>query len=174
MTGTAPSYRTALPADAPAIARLINAAYRGASGWTRETHILKGERTQADSILETMRAPDSLFLLCLRGDQLVGCAHLKRSNRSEGYLGMLAVAPEGQQEGLGKALMGRAEDLARELWDATALSITVINRRPELIAYYLRRGYAPTGETQPFPVGDGPSVALVDGLELVVLKKTLG
>ena len=53
------------------------------------------------------------------------------------------------------------------------LSITVINRRPELIGYYLRRGFVPTGETLPFPHGDGPSAALVDGLELVVLEKTL-
>ena len=32
--------------------------------------------------------------------------------------------------------------------------MTVIWTRAELIAFYLRRGYAATGETAPFPYGD--------------------
>ncbi len=41
------------------------------------------------------------------------------------------------------------------------------------MAYYIRSGYAPTGETLPFPFEDGLSTALIDGIELVTLKKTL-
>jgi ribosomal protein S18 acetylase RimI-like enzyme len=173
MTEPALFYRTARPADAPAIVRLVNAAYRGPAGWTRETHILAGDRTDESAVLAMMQAPESLILLCLRGERPVGCVHLKRQTRDEAYLGMLAVDPGAQEGGLGKRLMNEAEAFAGKRWGATAVSITVIDRRPELVAYYLRRGYAPTGETQPFPSGDGPSVALVKDLELVVLRKPL-
>ena len=86
---------------------------------------------------------------------------------------MLAIDPNRQEGGQGKILMGRAESFAQELWGVSAVSISVINQRPELMAYYIRRGYAPTGETLPFPFEDGLSTALIDGIELVTLKKTL-
>ena len=31
--------------------------------------------------------------------------------------------------------------------------MTVLSVRAELLAYYARRGYLPTGETRPFPYG---------------------
>ena len=48
------------------------------------------------------------------------------------------------------------------------MEMTVIHRRTELIAWYERRGYAPTGETRPFPV-DPPQPQL----DFVVLEKAL-
>lgn len=173
MTETDLSYRIARPDDAPAIVRLVNAAYRGASGWTREAHLLSGARTDEADVLGLIGAPDSLVLLCLRGDTLIGCAHLANEGAGEGYLGMLAVDPGAQEGGLGKVLMARAETFARERWGVGAISISVINRRDELIAYYVRRGYVPTGETRPFPFADGLSAALVDGIALTILRKEL-
>ena len=172
MTRPVPSFRAALPADAPAIARMVNAAYRGASGWT-EGHLLSGRRTDEASVAEMMRAPDSLLLLCHMEDALAGCAYLHRESATEVYFGMLAVDPTFQADGLGKILMAEVEARARQTWGADALLISVVNKRPELIAYYLRRGYTPTGETRPFPFADGLSTALVDGIELVMLRKVL-
>ncbi|WP_337998016.1 GNAT family N-acetyltransferase [Oleispirillum naphthae] len=173
MTEPAPRFRAARPADAPAIARMVNAAYRGASGWTGEGHLLSGRRTDAAAVLEMMRAAESLLLLCCLGDALAGCAYLHRESATEVYFGMLAVDPALQAGGLGKALMAEVEARARETWGATALLISVVNKRPELIAYYVRRGYVPTGETRPFPFADGLSAALVDGIELAMLRKAL-
>lgn len=173
MTRPAPSFRAALPADAPAIARMVNAAYRGASGWTGEGHLLSGRRTDEASVREMMQAAESLLLVCCLGDALAGCAYLRRESATEVYFGMLAVDPAVQADGLGKVLMAEVETRARQTWGAEALLMSVVNKRPELIAYYLRRGYAPTGETRPFPFGDGLSAALVDGIELVMLKKPL-
>ena len=51
---------------------------------------------------------------------------------------------------------------------ARRMEMTVIHRRAELIAWYARRGYAPTGETRPFPV-DPPRPELA----FVVLEKGL-
>jgi len=173
MTRPAPAFRAARPADAPAIARMVNAAYRGASGWTREGHILRGSRTNESAVVEMMRAPDSLLLLCHMGDALAGCAHLSRASATEVYFGMLAVDPAFQADGLGKTLMAEVETRARATWGADALLISVVNKRPELIAYYVRHGYVPTGETRPFPFEDGLSTALVDGIELAMFRKAL-
>ncbi len=52
--------------------------------------------------------------------------------------------------------------------------MTVINFRKTLIAWYLRRGYRQTGETEPFPYGDDRFGApLRDDLVFVVLQKDL-
>ena len=52
--------------------------------------------------------------------------------------------------------------------------MTVINVRDTLIAWYVRRGYALTGETEPFPYGDNRfGIPRRDDLHSVVLRKRL-
>ncbi len=52
--------------------------------------------------------------------------------------------------------------------------ITVVNVRDALIAWYIRRGYDKTGETEPFPYGDDRfGHPLRDDLGFVVLEKAL-
>ena len=52
--------------------------------------------------------------------------------------------------------------------------MTVIRQREELVEFYKRRGYQPTGETEPFPYGDERfGTPLRDDLEFVVLAKDL-
>lgn len=36
------SISCAIPADIPALTRLVNSAYRGEGGWTHESHLLSG------------------------------------------------------------------------------------------------------------------------------------
>ena len=52
--------------------------------------------------------------------------------------------------------------------------MTVVQLRAELIAWYERRGYRPTGETRPFPYGDERfGTPRRDDLQFVVLHKRL-
>jgi hypothetical protein len=52
--------------------------------------------------------------------------------------------------------------------------MTVISIRDALIAWYERRGYVRTGETEPFPYGDRRfGIPLRDDLLFVVLEKHL-
>ena len=52
--------------------------------------------------------------------------------------------------------------------------MTVVNVRVSLIAWYQRRGYALTGETEPFPYGDDRfGRPLRDDLHFVVLTKEM-
>jgi hypothetical protein len=54
------------------------------------------------------------------------------------------------------------------------IRMNVVNVRDALIAWYVRRGYHKTGETEPFPYGDDRSGApLRDDLSFLVLEKDL-
>jgi hypothetical protein len=54
------------------------------------------------------------------------------------------------------------------------IRMQVVNVRDALIAWYLRRGYRKTGETEPFPYGDDCFGApLRDDLSFLVLEKNL-
>lgn len=175
MTASPPlSFRLAGVDDAPRIAALINAAYRGDSsraGWTTEADLLDGPRTNAAEIRALVEATDSMILLALHDADLVGSVHLQRRGAA-GYLGMFVVRPGLQGAGTGKRLMHAGEARAREAWGISTMTMTVITLRPELIAFYERRGYARTGEIRPFPVEHAQN-ARVAGIELAVLEKDL-
>lgn len=66
---------------------------------------------------------------------------------------MLTVKPDIQDSGFGRQLLAAAEDFAKK-HGARRMRLSVVHKRAELIAWYERRGYARTGETEPFPYGD--------------------
>jgi len=153
----------ASPGDVPDLKALLEAAYRGDSaraGWNHEADILDDERIDL-SELEAMLADPAVTILAAReGDDLIGCVAVTRRNESLGYLGMLCVAPTLQSAGLGRRLLDAAEDHACALGLAV-MEMTVIDSRASLIAWYVRRGYALTGETRPFPVLRDPPITFV-------------
>jgi hypothetical protein len=61
-------------------------------------------------------------------------------------------------------------ELYAKLLEKKGIQMTVISLRNELIAWYQRHGYQPTGETQPFPVGQALGDPRRD-LEFMVLEK---
>ena len=113
-----------------------------------------------------LRAPDSA--------QLAGCVSLEPTGEAATWhLAMLTVDPRRQAEGLGRALLAKAEDYLRAQ-GASRVRMTVISLRSSLIAWYERRGYRRTGESEPFPYGDERvGVPLRDDLHFVVLDKAL-
>lgn len=170
-------FRAAAAEDVAPLVALVNSAYRGESskaGWTTEADILGGQRTDADKAREMIATPGSRVELAFAEDgALVACVHLKKEADGSCYLGMLTVDPARQAGGLGKELLRRSEELARE-WKCPRMRMTVISVRAELIAYYERRGYRRTGKTEPFPEDD-PRFGLpkVRGLRFAELVKPL-
>ncbi|GFZ95378.1 GNAT family N-acetyltransferase [Dyella caseinilytica] len=153
---TTPIFRLAVSADVEAIVALVESAYRGESGlrgWTTETHLLDGRRTDASLVAELLNAPDGAVLLALEGDVLLACCHIEKHGQSA-YFGMFAVSPARQNAGLGKQVLAEAERYARDVWQCAAMHMKVIDARSELIAWYERRGYRRTGEYSPFPYGN--------------------
>ena len=167
-------FRTAGLGDVEALGRLVQAAYRGEDslrGWTSEAAMLDGQRTDADALADMITRPGSRIVIADDGG-LAGCCHLA-IDAGSAYLGLLSVWPDGQARGVGRSLVEHAEHLARDA-QARRIWMTVIRQRRELIAWYARRGYHPTGETQPFPYGDPRfGVPKRPDLEFVVLEKRL-
>lgn len=166
---------TATPADIPALVALLNSAYRGEEskkGWTTEADLLAGDiRTDEATIAQQIADPHSDMLKCEdETGQILGCVYLKK-NDDRLYLGMLSVQPGQQGRGIGKMFLRKAEEYAGEVGCAK-IYMQVITARTELNEWYLRHGYAPTGERFPFNV-DIRYGKPTQELEFMVLEKTL-
>lgn len=175
-TTAQPTFRVATEDDVPALVGLIESAYRGdasRAGWTTEADILEGQRTDAEGVLEIVRGDNSRLVAVEADGALVACCQLEHHG-AHAYFGMFAVRPTLQGAGLGKLVMAEAERFARDEWGVAEMHMTVISVREDLIAWYVRRGYARTGQTSPFPYGDErfglPTRA---GLEFELLTKKL-
>ena len=172
-----PTTRIATLDDLPALHRLIERAYRGETarvGWTNEADLLDGQRTDVEELTEILTDPARIMLLAEDAGALVACLQLVDEGGGTAYLGMLSVEPELQAGGLGRFMIAAAEAEAVARFGATTMRMTVIRQRPELIAWYERRGYALTGETEPFPLSDERfGLPRRQDLEFVVLAKGL-
>ncbi|MBS1559391.1 MAG: GNAT family N-acetyltransferase [Bacteroidetes bacterium] len=161
-------------ADIPALNKLVNSAYRGDSsrqGWTTEADILDGTRTDEAAISEFMREPGSVILKVNEETGIIGCVRLVKHG-SKLYLGMFAVAPGWQNQGIGKKILKAAEAEAHKQ-DCTAIYMTVISVRAELIAWYQRNGYQQVGDQKPM-VFDNPSGGIPKtDLYFITLEKKL-
>ncbi|MDR3694414.1 GNAT family N-acetyltransferase [Mucilaginibacter sp.] len=142
----------ALVTDVPELNILVNSAYRGETskkGWTTEANLLDGLRVDEETLYSYFDDPAVNILKHTEDDGVItGCVYLeKRSHKL--YVGMFSVSPLLQANGIGRQLLVAAEASARQL-DCDSLTMTVISIRHELIAWYQRRGYQPTGEVLPF------------------------
>lgn len=144
--------------DLPALASLVNSAYRGDGahqGWTTEAGYIEGQRTDAAILAADLKADPDARLLVHRdtAGEPLACVWIEPDGGDAWSVGMLSVRPDLQAAGLGRRLLAAAEAHAKAAGAARA-RLTVINIRDTLIAWYGRRGYALTGETKPFPYGD--------------------
>lgn len=168
--------RRATASDAPALTALINSAYRGEvskQGWTTEADLVGGTRMAVEALIPMIAHPDHAFLIFEREGQVVASVFLQR-REGRAYLGLFSVSPREQSRGWGKRLLAAAEQFVAREWKLPRIEMTVIRQRPELIAWYARRGYSDTGRREAFEVDDERfGVPLVPGLEFVLLEKVL-
>jgi ribosomal protein S18 acetylase RimI-like enzyme len=162
----------ALESDAEAIAHLVNAAYRpepGTEGWTHEGHLVAGPRIAPEQV-RALPGERSVVLVLEGGGQIRACVHVKATD-SVAYIGMLATAPAFQAQGLGKQLLGQAEAHAVDHYGVTRFRMSVLSSRPELLAFYERRGYARTGDTETYPPESEVGQPKVPDLHLIWIEK---
>jgi ribosomal protein S18 acetylase RimI-like enzyme len=167
----------ATPADIPALAALINQAYRGPAtpqAWTTESHLLEGPRIGEGHlrkmVLSASQGHGALLKYVASSGSILGCVYLELKGKRL-YLSTLAVAPEAQGQGVGRQLLTAAEDYARQ-HGCTHVEISVLSARPELVAWYERHGYQRTGKSEAFPAttefGQPRQPLVLLGLELRV------
>jgi ribosomal protein S18 acetylase RimI-like enzyme len=168
--------RSAVPADAEAVAGLVQRAYRGDAsrvGWTTEADLLDGQRIDVPGVGAKVASGTGEVLVGVDSDErIVACCELELRGSDVAYFGMFAVEPTLQASGIGRLLLEAAEERATRRWSVTSIEMTVIEQRVELIDWYVRRGYQRTGEKRPFPYGDeAKGLPRRDDLVFVVLAK---
>jgi N-acetylglutamate synthase-like GNAT family acetyltransferase len=134
--------RRAEMADAPAIMKVINAAFKKA-----ESFFVDRDRVDEQAVRSFMQKGE--FLLSEDGATVTGCVYVERRG-DRGYIGLLSVDPPRQHDGLGSQLMVAAEERCRG-WGCRVADLQVVSLRRELPDFYRRRGYTATG-TAPFPL----------------------
>lgn len=146
-------FKIATQVDAEEIAALVNRAYRpnaNERGWTHEADLVSGARintAQVNALIDS----HGVILLADDGTHIIGCVHIKPAVLSC-YIGMLAVQPSHQNNGLGKKILAAAEAFATLHYAVTSYKMSVLSSRPELLAYYERLGYQLTGVSSPYPI----------------------
>jgi ribosomal protein S18 acetylase RimI-like enzyme len=160
--------------DIPQLLQLINSAYRGdeaKKGWTHEADLIEGtKRTDEASLKELIQKQNAVILKYQFEQKIVGCVFLERK-ANKLYLGMLSVSPALQAQGIGKKLLKAADDYAKQK-GCSAIEMTVISVRNELIAWYERNGFRQTSKREPFP-DDGKFGNPKQQLEFIYLEKQL-
>ncbi|MFT3827661.1 MAG: GNAT family N-acetyltransferase [Chitinophagaceae bacterium] len=158
--------------DITGIVKVVNEAYQGEPGtrsWTSEGHLVQGSRTTAANVLHLFHQADTAIFKCTDDTgEILGCVVLERKPDTL-YLGMLSVSPRTQASGIGSLLIEYGELYART-HNLSSVTITVIDRRKELIEWYQRKGFKLTGKQIPFS-NQSSSSDLV--LHLVELRKEL-
>ncbi len=165
--------------DYAAIVDLANLAFRGvgpSASWNSEADFIEGQRLTELLLREDLARKPEAVLLTYREDppgELLGTVRLEPKKDGVWYLGLLTIRPDLQNRHLGRALLSAAEEFAKQ-HGASRIRMSVVNVRETLIAWYERRGYVLTGETQPFPYGDQRFGRPLRGdLHFVLLEKDL-
>jgi len=176
--------KDAVEADYAEIIDLANVAYRKTgpgSSWNSEEGLIAGQRLNHSLLLEEFARKPEAHLLVYRetlGGPLLGTVWVEpRNNEPKDsdtwYLGLLTVRPDTQAQGLGRTILAAAEDFVRS-HGGSRIRMTVLHVRTTLIAWYERRGYMLTGETEPWHYDDQRfGKALRDDLYFVVMEKPL-
>ena len=114
--------------DAEAITTLINSSFRQA-----EEFFIDTDRIDSAGVRKLLLTGE--FLLAELEGVTVGCVYLEPRHNARAYLGLLAIDPARQGEGLGSLLMDAAEDYCRKL-GCRFMDINVVNLRAKLPAFY--------------------------------------
>jgi len=158
--------------DSADIAQLINVAYRGDIGWTTEAKIIAGNRSTTESINTLLGEASIHFLVAYNLGDLLCCICVEQT-KNTANIGYFSVNPKLQGLGIGSSVLGQAERYASSVLKVSTLALQVVSERPELLDYYLRRGYKKTGLVKPFPIHLKVGEPKVKGLTIDYLEKKI-
>jgi ribosomal protein S18 acetylase RimI-like enzyme len=162
----------ALPRHCQDICNLVNLTYRGDRGWTREAHIIGGDRTTLGEITTAMAKPGARFYVVYLQQQLVACIYLAKE-RHHAYIGFFSVHPDFQGQGVGGYILRQAEIIAKHQLMADKIRMFVVSQRAELVSFYQRRGYQHAGSQQVYPLQLNMGVPKVENLTIEYLEKEI-
>ncbi len=152
------------------IANLVNQAYRGEIGWTKEGHLVSGDRVSSKQIEDIILNKNS-YLLIIRDDvNIISCICIEEKDNNA-YFGLFAVNPNIQSKGIGKQVLKLAEKYTKDILGLDKIKMVVISQREELVSYYERRGYVKIKTNQEYPKNLDVGSPKVGGLTIEHLEK---
>ena len=190
--------------DIDALEQLLNRCYRQTEGWTNEADLVGGIRITQDELASTIANPKHYLFVypktitgerdgeetgellgCIGVDMKINAGSNQSSYNKSAYIGMFAVHPELQGQGVGNVILQAAETFAarhlqsdKQATDSQAtdkkparLTMSILSHRPELLSYYQRRGYQLNGNKMPFPNDGNNGEPKRQDLELLELEK---
>ena len=167
-------FRIANQSDATVVSKLVNAAYRPSSGslsgWTHESELVAGDRTDSAKIIEAIANPNSVIVLGIKNGEVIACVHIEKEG-CHSHIGMLAVNPVMQNSGIGKQMIFYAEKYATGVFNSTKFIMVVLSSRSKLISFYLRCGYYQTGVVMDYPLSVGAGTPRSLDLKIEILEK---
>ena len=158
--------------DAQAIADLMNKAYRGSEGWTTEQGLVSGERIQVDAVQQDLQDSSKAIFVAYNLGELLACISVEKAQECA-FIGSFAVDPKYQGMGIGRSVLQQAEEFAVHVFKVNCLKMLLLEQRPELLAYYQRRGYCRTKEKQGFPTHLNVGELINPQLQIMVLQKNV-
>ena len=177
--------------DIGSLERLLNCCYRETAGWTNEADLIGGIRTTSAELAAVINDSNHYYFVYPKtttgnrdGEEtgeILGCiaVDIKANNEAnkKAYIGMFAVHPILQGQGVGNVILQAAETFAdRHLQSQnqpSRLTMSILSHRPELLAYYERRGYKLNGNKMPFPNDGNNGEPKRQDLELLELEKII-
>ena len=190
--------------DIDALEQLLNRCYRQTEGWTNEADLIGGIRITQDELARTIDNPTHYLFVYPKTStgerdgeetgELLGCIgvdmQVDTAGDKKAYIGMFAVHPELQGQGVGNVILQAAETFAgRHLHSdgqvtdnqesdnqesdkkPARLTMSILSHRPKLLSYYQRRGYQLNGHKMPFPNDGNNGEPKRQDLELLELEK---
>ncbi|KAJ9488798.1 hypothetical protein VN97_g4481 [Penicillium thymicola] len=171
------NFRVATEKDAAQLQQLVESAFRAEDsrkGWTDDLGLSSSFHLDVQDILAMINKLDSVMLMATDDQNtLVGSIGTSKRDANQARLYMLAVDTSVQRGGIGRQILAYAEDYCQQTWGVTTLGLNALSNREELISWYSRRGYKPTGETSPFPREKFENLVLPGDLCFVEFEKVL-
>jgi ribosomal protein S18 acetylase RimI-like enzyme len=174
MTDNKLQFRIATLEDAPQVQQLVQSAFRAEDSrpdWTSDMDLSLRFTMKLEDVIAQISKPHGDILIAVQDDAIVGSVEVSKRNEDEGRVSMLAVDQSRQRGGLGRELLGHAEEYCVRIWAVKKLSLGALSSRQELIKWYMRRGYHKTGVTTPFPRDLFKDLTLADDLCFIELEK---
>ncbi|HEY3249666.1 MAG TPA: GNAT family N-acetyltransferase [Ignavibacteria bacterium] len=168
-------FSAALPEQVDEICNLVNSVYRGEEaekGWTNDNNLMEGPRITIEQVAKYINRENNVIILALIENKIIGCVHLKKINNNCD-LSMLSVDVNYQNKKIGREIINKSEDYAKNVFRCTEMELNVIGQRKELIDYYLIRGYILTGKEEPCIIKESFIKAKVNDLYIVFMVKKL-
>eukprot|EP00040_Diaphanoeca_grandis_P024210 m.132834 g.132834 ORF g.132834 m.132834 type:complete len:184 (+) comp29634_c1_seq2:347-898(+) len=157
----------AVSSDALAIFEVVNEAYAVELGDSGIAFKNTGRYQQLEQVLTDIAAatsaPDTQSYQVLvdknetdtnSSRKLLGCIYTQvfhaEDKRCVCEFGPICVSPTLQGQGAGAALITTAEEFGKAN-GATVMVLHVVNHRPDMVEYYVRRGYHDSGRIEDYP-----------------------